>query len=89
MERGPVVKGLLTQRGLFTREFESFGAVLWGPVVKVGFTFGPQMIYLETESVAVGWKRRQNLYHLADVKRPRELSLSGFCVNSMDAEVPR
>ena len=42
--------GVLTQRGLFNGESESFGGFLWGPVATVGVAFGPQTYLLETES---------------------------------------
>jgi hypothetical protein len=53
---GALVTGLLTQRGLFTRDSESFGGFLWGPVVNVGVAFGPQTLSLETENPGLGMR---------------------------------
>ncbi|MFC1573481.1 hypothetical protein ACFL6M_07795, partial [Candidatus Eisenbacteria bacterium] len=86
---GPVVTGLLTQRGLFTRDFESFGRILRGPVVNVGVTFGPQTFSLERESGPVSGDQLENPYWLRDTTKPQGLSLSGFSVNYMDADIPR
>ena len=83
---GAVVTGLLNPRGLFTRESESFGGFLWGPVVTVGVVFGPQVLSLEPEIGPVPAGNPQNSYWLRDTTKPRKLSLSGFCVNYMDAE---
>ena len=88
-DRGAVVTGLLTQRGLFTRDSESFGRFLWGPVVNVGVTFGPQPLSLEPESGPVSGDQLENPYWERDTKRPQGLSLSGSSVNYMDADNPR
>jgi len=53
---GPVVTGALTQRGLFTRELESFGRLFWGPVATVGVGFGPQSFSRETENLRLETK---------------------------------
>ena len=74
--------------GLFTRDFESFGGILRGPVVNVGVTFGPQTLSLEPENVAVESERRESPYWLRDTTKPRKLSLSGFSVNYMGADIP-
>jgi hypothetical protein len=41
--------GLLTQRGVLTRDLEIFGESLWGPVATFKVAFGPYGVSLETE----------------------------------------
>jgi len=81
-----VVTVALTQRGLFTRESESFGAVLWGPVVNPAFTTDSQSLSLEPEKISQERGTAETLCHRPITRKPRGLSLSGFVVNHSVAD---
>ena len=73
---GAVVTGLLTQRGLFTRDLESFGAVVWGPIGNPTFTTGPQALSLEPENArGVAERVRMSLSVTDYEETPRTLAL--------------
>ncbi len=75
----PVVTGLLTERGLLIRDSESFGGVLWGPVVNVAFPTGPRSLSLEPEKTDRQAKEARNPLPVADYEEtPKALALGVF-----------
>ena len=75
-DSGPVVTGLLTQRGLLIRDSESFGGVLWGPIVNLAFPTGPRSLSFEPEKTRRATGTPQNPLPVAHYeKSPRALAL--------------
>ena len=87
--RGPRRTRLLTQRGLFNRESESFSGDFRGAGATPTVAFAPQSLSLEPENLVSLGDMAQTPLPTRLMRRAPSLSLSGFSVNYMVGEVPR
>ena len=86
---GPKATGLLNFSGPLNRDSDSFGEILWGAESNHMVALAPRKFAFETESTTSLAGQPLSLWHQKVTKKPRGLSLSGLCVNYVDAGVPR